>query len=202
MQRESSMTSRLTCTFPAAPPMQRRRSRNARTRRLFRTARPSRPRTIRARRMATAKPRATGSSRGPQSEGSMRCPSGRPSFMAHTITLNGSITGSIGCIPTIGSWSRGTERTSGSEPTSRTSRARCGVVAKEGTAGEWYNVGDRNAVTIDRMIELAANALDTDVDLVHASDRELSIAGIESTDSPLYRDYPHLLSTAKLASLG
>ncbi len=76
------------------------------------------------------------------------------------------------------------------------------IVAEEGDPGEWYNVGDRNAVTIDTMIELASEALETDVELVHASDRELSIAGIESTDFPLYREYPHLLSTAKLADLG
>lgn len=76
------------------------------------------------------------------------------------------------------------------------------IVAEEGAAGEWYNVGDQNAVTLDRMIDLIADALETDVEIVHASDRELSIAGIDSTDFPLYREYPHLLSTAKLSSLG
>lgn len=76
------------------------------------------------------------------------------------------------------------------------------VVAEEGSPGEWYNVGDRNAVTLDRMVELAATALETDVEVVHASDRELSIVDVESTDFPLYREYPHLLSTAKLAALG
>ncbi|MFW6458592.1 MAG: NAD-dependent epimerase/dehydratase family protein [Halodesulfurarchaeum sp.] len=76
------------------------------------------------------------------------------------------------------------------------------VVAERGNPGEWYNVGDRNAVTLDRMLELAAEALGTDVELVHASDRELSIAGLDSNSFPLYRDYPHLLATNKLAALG
>ena len=76
------------------------------------------------------------------------------------------------------------------------------IVAECGAAGEWYNVADRNAVTIDRMVELIAEAMDETVEVVHASDRELSIAGLESTDFPLYRRPPHLLSTAKLAALG
>ncbi|MFW5900875.1 MAG: NAD-dependent epimerase/dehydratase family protein, partial [Halodesulfurarchaeum sp.] len=76
------------------------------------------------------------------------------------------------------------------------------VVAEDGTPGDWYNVGDRNAVTLDRMVELMATVLETDVEVVHASDRELSIVDVESTDFPLYREYPHLLSTAKLAALG
>ena len=76
------------------------------------------------------------------------------------------------------------------------------IVAEEGTPGEAYNVGDRNAVTLDRLIELAAGAMDTTIEVVHASDRELSIAGLEATDFPLYRLYPHLLSTAKVADLG
>ncbi|MFB6085450.1 MAG: NAD-dependent epimerase/dehydratase family protein [Halodesulfurarchaeum sp.] len=75
-------------------------------------------------------------------------------------------------------------------------------VAERGDPGEWYNVGDRNAVTLDRMLELAADALGTDVELVHASDRELSIADLDSTAFPLYRGYPHLLATDKLAALG
>jgi len=76
------------------------------------------------------------------------------------------------------------------------------VVAEEGTPGEAYNAGDRNAVTLDRMLELVADAMDTDVDLVHASARELSIAALSLDDFPLYRSYPHLLATDKLARLG
>lgn len=76
------------------------------------------------------------------------------------------------------------------------------IVAEEGAAGEVYNAGDRNAVTLDRMVDLAADALDTDITVVHASERELSIADLDLEDFPLYRSYPHLLSTAKLAGLG
>lgn len=76
------------------------------------------------------------------------------------------------------------------------------LVAEEGTAGEIYNAGDRNAITLDRMIEVIANALETDVEIVHASERELSIADLSLGDFPLYRPYPHLLATDKLAALG
>jgi len=76
------------------------------------------------------------------------------------------------------------------------------IVAEEGTAGEVYNAGDRNAVTLDRMVDLVTDALATEVAVVHASERELSIADLEREDFPLYRSYPHLLSTAKLADLG
>ncbi|MFW6265401.1 MAG: NAD-dependent epimerase/dehydratase family protein [Halanaeroarchaeum sp.] len=76
------------------------------------------------------------------------------------------------------------------------------LVSEAGTAGQVYNVADRNAVSLDQMIDLAADALDASVEVVHASERELSIADLEPTDFPLYRPYPHLLSTAKLAALG
>ncbi|MFW5937827.1 MAG: NAD-dependent epimerase/dehydratase family protein [Halanaeroarchaeum sp.] len=76
------------------------------------------------------------------------------------------------------------------------------LVAEDGAAGEIYNVGDRNAVTLDRMLELAADAMETEVELVHASERELSIADLSLEDFPLYRPYPHLLATDKIADLG
>ncbi|MFC7166554.1 NAD-dependent epimerase/dehydratase family protein [Halospeciosus flavus] len=76
------------------------------------------------------------------------------------------------------------------------------TVAEEGRAGEAYNVGDRNALTLQRTVELAADHLDTDVELVHASDRELSTGGLELRSFPLYRPHPHLLDTSKLAALG
>ncbi|MFB6093554.1 MAG: NAD-dependent epimerase/dehydratase family protein [Halanaeroarchaeum sp.] len=76
------------------------------------------------------------------------------------------------------------------------------VVAEEGTPGEVYNAGDRNAVTIDRMVDLIATALETDVEVVHASERELSIADCSREDFPLYRPTPHLLDTDRLAALG
>ncbi|WP_226480636.1 NAD-dependent epimerase/dehydratase family protein [Natrinema amylolyticum] len=76
------------------------------------------------------------------------------------------------------------------------------VVAERGAAGEAYNVGDRRLVTLEEMVELIADALDTDVDVVHAGPRELAASDIDLDDYPLYREYPHVLSTAKLAALG
>jgi nucleoside-diphosphate-sugar epimerase len=76
------------------------------------------------------------------------------------------------------------------------------LVAEEGTPGEAYNVGDRNAVTLDRTLDLVADALGTDVERAYTSPRELSIAGLDAEAFPLYRDYPHLLDTSKVAALG
>ncbi|WP_254765759.1 NAD-dependent epimerase/dehydratase family protein [Salinilacihabitans rarus] len=95
------------------------------------------------------------------------------------------------------------------------------VVAERGDPGEAYNVGDRRLVTLDEMVELIADALDrvtpratenesgersepgaTDVEVVHAGPRELGAGALSPDDYVLYRDYPHVLSTAKLAALG
>ena len=93
------------------------------------------------------------------------------------------------------------------------------VVAEEGTPGEAYNVGDRRLVTIDEMVDLIADALDraeprsadgssgrnpreSEVEIVHAGERELAAAALSPEEFVLYRDYPHVLATDKLASLG
>ena len=93
------------------------------------------------------------------------------------------------------------------------------IVAEKGEAGEAYNVGDRRAVTLAEMIGVIADALDgaelrsaggssgdepreTSVEVVHAGARELSTVDLEPGDFPLYRRYPHLLDTNKLAALG
>jgi len=76
------------------------------------------------------------------------------------------------------------------------------TIAEAGSPGESYNVGDRTAPTMSGMVELLAAALETDVELVPASERELSVADLSLEDFPLYRDPPHLLSTEKLASIG
>jgi nucleoside-diphosphate-sugar epimerase len=108
------------------------------------------------------------------------------------------------------------------------------TVAEEGTPGESYNVGDRRIVTIDEMIELIAEALDsaerssaekssgrrggstasngtpepsrsprdTSVEIVHGGERELAAADLSADDFVLYRNYPHVLDTDKLAALG
>ncbi|MCD2198402.1 SDR family oxidoreductase [Halobacterium sp. KA-4] len=76
------------------------------------------------------------------------------------------------------------------------------LVAEEGEPGEAYNVGDRNAVSLDRMLDLIADALGTDVERVYTSPREVDIVDLDLEDFPLYRDYPHLLDTSKVEELG
>jgi 2'-hydroxyisoflavone reductase len=76
------------------------------------------------------------------------------------------------------------------------------VVAEEGEPGESYNVGDRRIVTLEETLELIADAADTEIATVEASERELSTAGLSTDDFVLYRDYPHVLDTDKLAALG
>lgn len=50
--------------------------------------------------------------------------------------------------------------------------------------------------------EQSADALDTDVELVHASDRELAQVDLTVTDFPLVRPFPVVNDTIKLAALG
>ncbi|WP_224447393.1 NAD-dependent epimerase/dehydratase family protein [Haloprofundus salilacus] len=76
------------------------------------------------------------------------------------------------------------------------------IVAEEGEPGEAYNVADRNAFSLSESLELVADALDTEVDVVGASERELAAVGLEPADFPLYTPRPMLVSTEKLASLG
>ena len=76
------------------------------------------------------------------------------------------------------------------------------IVAEEGAPGEAYNVGDRRLATLAETVELIADAAGTDCEVVTASERELSTADLSAADFPLYRAYPHVLDTAKLAALG
>jgi len=91
------------------------------------------------------------------------------------------------------------------------------IVAEEGTAGEAYNVGDRRLVTLEELLELIADCLaettvtdvdgragtdDADLEVVRAGERELASADITPDEYVLYRDYPHILDTGKLAELG
>jgi len=76
------------------------------------------------------------------------------------------------------------------------------TVAEKGEPGESYNVGDGHAPTLGEWIERIAEACETDVERVFAGPRELGAAELELTDFPIYREYPHLLSTATLRSLG
>jgi len=76
------------------------------------------------------------------------------------------------------------------------------IVAKNGEAGAAYNVGDEHAPTLGGWIELLADACDTSVEAVGASERELARFDLEPDSFPIYRSPPHLLSVEKLRSLG
>ena len=80
------------------------------------------------------------------------------------------------------------------------------VVAERGVPGEAYNAADRTVCTLADVVALIAGALDTDVEVVKASERDLANAGLDPGDFPLYHHpmtgYPHVLDTCKLASLG
>jgi len=80
------------------------------------------------------------------------------------------------------------------------------IVAEQGVPGEAYNVGDRRVCTLEEVIRLIADALETSVEVVHASERELAQADLSPDDFTLYHHprtrYPHILETCKLASLG
>jgi nucleoside-diphosphate-sugar epimerase len=80
------------------------------------------------------------------------------------------------------------------------------VVAERGDLGEAYNVADRRVCTMEDVIDLIADALDTSIEVVHASERELAAVGLDPDDFVLYHHlgsrYPHVLDSCKLASLG
>ncbi|MFQ3295155.1 MAG: 2'-hydroxyisoflavone reductase [Halobacteriales archaeon] len=76
------------------------------------------------------------------------------------------------------------------------------IVGERGEPGRAYNVGDRRLVTIEEMIDLIAEAIETDVETVRAGPRELAAGGLAPEDFILYRDYPHVMDTNDLAALG
>jgi nucleoside-diphosphate-sugar epimerase len=80
------------------------------------------------------------------------------------------------------------------------------IVAEAGTPGEAYNVADRRVLTMEDVIDLIAETLDTSAEVVHASRRELERFDLTPDDFVLYhhigQNYPHVLSTCKLSSLG
>lgn len=76
------------------------------------------------------------------------------------------------------------------------------TVSEDGEPGEAYNAADRTTFSLERSLELVAEALDTHVEVVHASARELAAFDVEPTDFPLYTPQPKLVSTDKLAALG
>ena len=76
------------------------------------------------------------------------------------------------------------------------------VVAEEGTPGEAYNVATRRELPVDERLRTIADALDTDVEVVHASERELGAHDLTTFDFPLVLPVPVLAATDKLAALG
>lgn len=76
------------------------------------------------------------------------------------------------------------------------------IVGERGEPGECYNVGDRRLLTLEETVEVIANVAETEIEVVPAGERELAAGGLSTEDFILYREYPHLLETAKLAALG
>jgi len=76
------------------------------------------------------------------------------------------------------------------------------IVGESGSPGEAYNVGDRRLCTLSETVELIAEVAGTEVEVVTAGARELAAGGLSPDEFTLYRAYPHVMSTAKLAALG
>ena len=76
------------------------------------------------------------------------------------------------------------------------------TVAEEGEPGEAYNVADRRLMSLEDSLDRIADAAGVDLDVVHASERELASAGISPEEFPLYTPAPFVADTAKLAALG
>lgn len=76
------------------------------------------------------------------------------------------------------------------------------TVAEEGQPGMAYNVGDRRLYPLEEFVGVVADAAGTDVEVVTASPREVTAAGVDPDTVPFYRRYPHVLDTGRLASLG
>jgi len=76
------------------------------------------------------------------------------------------------------------------------------VVAERGTPGKAYNAADRQLVDLDGLLTTVAAELDRDVEFLHTTPRDLAAGGLSVGDFVCYRDYSHVLSTEKLASLG
>ncbi|WP_284012123.1 NAD-dependent epimerase/dehydratase family protein [Halobaculum litoreum] len=75
-------------------------------------------------------------------------------------------------------------------------------VAEDGEPGEAYNAAGRSAYSLRRSLELIADGLDTEVEVVTASERELAAHDVEPAAFPLYTPDPMLVATDKLAALG
>lgn len=76
------------------------------------------------------------------------------------------------------------------------------AIAEHGDAGNAYNVGTHTLPVLTEWIKLLADALETTVEAVPVGARELAVSDLKPSDFPLYRDFPHVLDTHKLRSLG
>ena len=76
------------------------------------------------------------------------------------------------------------------------------VVAEDGEDGEAYNVGTHTLPLLTEWVDAIADEVGREVEAVRVGDRELDAVDRSPDDFPLYRDYPHVLSTEKLEALG
>lgn len=76
------------------------------------------------------------------------------------------------------------------------------VVTERGTPGEAYNAASRDLVDLDGLLTAIAEELGRDVELLHATPRDLAAGDLSVDDFVCYRDYSQVLSTEKLANLG
>ena len=76
------------------------------------------------------------------------------------------------------------------------------IAGEQGEPGEAYNVADRYHLSTEELLELAANAMGTSVEVVHAGERDLASVGLSYDDFPLCRPLPYFVATEKLAALG
>lgn len=76
------------------------------------------------------------------------------------------------------------------------------MIAERGDVSNAYNVGTHTLPVLTEWVELLADALETTVETVSVGARELSVSDLKPSDIPLHREYPHVLDTHKLQSLG
>ncbi|MFB6300046.1 MAG: NAD-dependent epimerase/dehydratase family protein [Halobacteriales archaeon] len=76
------------------------------------------------------------------------------------------------------------------------------TVAEDGEPGEAYNAADRFTFSLEGSLELVADALGTDVEVIHASEYDLAMGDLTPDDFVLYRSTPQVTATEKLHALG
>lgn len=76
------------------------------------------------------------------------------------------------------------------------------TIAENGNPGEAYNVGDHTLPVLTEWINLLADSVDRDVELIEVGERAFDAFDLAPSDFPLYRASPHVLDTHKLESLG